>query len=339
MRIREAALARNFGAKAIGLVFASLLATGAAMAQGKKTPKPGLVVLSKDESRLLIVDPQTFKVVSYEQTGAYPHEVAVSDDGKLAITTNYGAHADGDSLSVVDLDKMQEVGHVTYPGCKGPHGIVIQGSKAYFTNEGDKTVVVFDFVANTLDQQIVEGQKRPHMLVLTKDGHTIFVANIESNNVSVLTTKDGKSWDQSNVGTGKGPEGMDMSPDEKEVWAANSQDGTVAVIDVKKKKVVAKIELKTQRSNRLKFTPDGKLVLVSDMGGGELVIVDAATRKEVKRLPLGKSPEGILVQPDGARAFVAVSGEDKIAVVDLKTLEVTTTFPAGKDPDGLAWRP
>jgi len=107
---------------------------------------------------------------------------------------------------------------------------------------------------------------------------------------------------------------------------------------VKKKKVVAKIELQTKRSNRLKFTPDGKLVLISDMGSGELVIVDAAARKEVKRLPLGKSAEGILVQPDGARAFVAVSGDDKVAVVDLTKLEVMTTFPAGKDPDGLAWR-
>ncbi len=329
---------RNLGGKAMGVAVVGAMLAGGAWGQGAKTPKPGLVVLSKDESRLLIVDPQTFKVVSYEQTGAYPHEVAVSDDGKLAITTNYGAHADGDSLSIVDLDKMQEVGHVTYPGCYGPHGIVIQGNKAYFTNEGDKTVVQFDFVANTMDQQIVEGQKRPHMLVLTKDGKTIYVANIESNSVSVLTSKDGKTWDQANVSTGKGPEGIDISPDEKEVWAANSQDGTVAVIDAKKKKVVAKIELKTQRSNRLKFTPDGKLALVSDMGEGELVIVDAATRKEVKRLAVGKSPEGILVQPDGARAFVALSGEDKVAVVDLKTLEVTTTFAAGKNPDGLAWR-
>jgi len=69
-----------------------------------------------------------------------------------------------------------------------------------------------------------------------------------------------------------------------------------------------------------------------------LVIVDAASRKEVKRLNLGKSAEGILMQPDGARAFVAVSGDDKVAVVDLKTLEVTTTFAIGKDPDGMAWR-
>ncbi|HXC46984.1 MAG TPA: hypothetical protein VNU20_01740, partial [Candidatus Sulfotelmatobacter sp.] len=116
-------------------------------------------------------------------------------------------------------------------------------------------------------------------------------------------------------------------------------DGTVSIIDVKSKKVVATVDVKTKHSNRLKFTPDGKLVLISDLGSGDLVIVDAASRKEVKRLNLGKSAEGILMQPAGARAFVAVSGDDKVAVVDLKTLEVTTTFAiGGKDPDGMAWR-
>ncbi len=329
---------RNFAMKVMGMVAAGALVAGAAWAQGKKTAKPGLVVLSKDESQILIFDPETLKLAGYTGTGAYPHEVAVSGDGKTAIVTNYGAHGDGDSLSVIDLDRMQEVGHVTYPGCKGPHGIVIQGNKAFFTNEGDKTIVEFDFVANTLDQQIVEGRKRPHMLAMAKDGKSMFVSNIESNDVSMLTTKDGKKWSQADIGTGKGPEGIDISPDEQEVWAANSGDGTVSIIEVKKRKV-EKLDVKTKRSNRLKFTPDGKLVLISDMGTGELVIVDAAARREVKRLPLGKSAEGILVQPDGSRAFVAVSGDNKIAVVDLKTLEVTTTFPAGKDPDGLAWRP
>jgi len=98
------------------------------------------------------------------------------------------------------------------------------------------------------------------------------------------------------------------------------------------------IDLKTKRSNRVAFTPDGKLVLVSDLAAGDLVIVDAGSQKEVKRLHLGKNAEGILIVPDGSRAFVAVSGDDKVAVLDLKTLEVVTTFATGKDPDGLGWR-
>jgi YVTN family beta-propeller protein len=200
-------------------------------------------------------------------------------------------------------------------------------------------VGVFDFVANNIDLHLVLGQKRPHMLVLTKDGRTMFVSNVESNTVSVEEMKKKiTDWTGTNVKVGKGPEGIDISPDEKEVWAANSGDGTVSIIDVASKKVTQTVDVKTKHSNRLKFTPDGKLVLISDLGSGDLVVVDAASRKEVKRLNLGKSTEGILMQPDGTRAFVAVSGDDKVAVVDLKTLEVTTTFTTGKDPDGMAWR-
>jgi len=309
-----------------------------AWGQGK-TPSPALLVLSKEESFLAIVDPATLKVVGKVDTGAHPHEVATSADGKIAIVTNYGSDHAGTTMSEIDLVSRSEVGKVTFPGLVGPHGIAILGDKAYFTVEGDKSVGVFDFVANNIDLHLVLGQKRPHMLVLTKDGRTMFVSNVESNTVSVEEMKKKiTDWTGTNVKVGKGPEGIDISPDEKEVWAANSGDGTVSIIDVASKKVTQTVDVKTKHSNRLKFTPDGKLVLISDLGSGDLVVVDAASRKEVKRLNLGKSTEGILMQPDGARAFVAVSGDDKVAVVDLKTLEVTTTFTTGKDPDGMAWR-
>ena len=97
------------------------------------------------------------------------------------------------------------------------------------------------------------------------------------------------------------------------------------------------MDVRTGRSNRLKFTPDGKLVLVSDLGNNALLVLDAASRKEVKRLNLGRQPEGILVVPDGSRAYVAAAGENAVAVLDLKTLEVTSRIPAGKGPDGMAW--
>lgn len=91
----------------------------------------------------------------------------------------------------------------------------------------------------------------------------------------------------------------------------------------------------------MKFTPDGKRVLISALGARSadtsLVVLDATTHKEVKQLNLGGGSAGILIAPDGSRAYVAVSMTDKVAVVDLKTLEVTGEISAGKQPDGLAW--
>jgi len=135
----------------------------------------------------------------------------------------------------------------------------------------------------------------------------------------------------------QGPEGLDVSPDGSELWAAHSRDGGVSVIDLATKKVTHTIALGTKRSNRLKFTLDGGRVLISDLDAGELVVVDAKTRALAARLPLGRSPEGILMAPDGARAYVAVTGDNHVAVVDLRTLTVTAKIATGAGPDGMAW--
>jgi len=97
------------------------------------------------------------------------------------------------------------------------------------------------------------------------------------------------------------------------------------------------IDLKTRRSNRLRFTPDGARVLVTDLDAGQLVVVDAKARKEITRVALGRMVEGILIAPDGSKAYVAENGDDTVAVVDLKTLTVLTRIKPGGGPDGMAW--
>ena len=102
--------------------------------------------------------------------------------------------------------------------------------------------------------------------------------------------------------------------------------------------------ISVNRANRLKFTPDGKLVLISGLGGGpnsngasNVEIVDAATHHEVKSFNLGGGSGGILMVPDGSKAFVAVSEKNKVVAIDLKELKVIGEIPTGKNPDGLAW--
>jgi len=302
------------------------------------TPRPALVVLNKAESELAIVEPGTLKVVGKVTTGPIPHEVAVSADGKLAVATNYGPERNGTTLSVIDLSTQKEIHRVDLGELRGPHGILFHGGKAYFTVEGSNSVARYDPAANRVDWSMLTGQDGTHMLVVSADGNTIFTANIASNSVTCLRRDPRKDvWSTTQIAVGKGPEGIDLSPDGKEVWAANSGDGTVSIIDVASKKVIQAYDARTKRSNRLKFTPDGALVLISDLGSGDLVIVDAAARKEVKRVHLGKSVEGILMVPDGGRAFVAVSGDNQVAIFDLKTMSVMSTFSTGNDPDGMAW--
>jgi YVTN family beta-propeller protein len=220
----------------------------------------------------------------------------------------------------------------------GPHGVEFFDGEAWFTAEGSKKIARYDPTTNRVDWVHEIGENRTHMLVISREGHTIYTSNVNSDSVTaVVASVDNAKWFNTVIPVGKGPEGIDLAPDGLEVWAANSGDGTVSIIDATTKKVKETLNVGTKHSNRLKFTRNGKLVLISDLGSGELVVLDAGTRKEVKRLKLGKSTEGILIVPDGSRAFVAVSGDNKVAVVDLKKLEVMSTFETGNDPDGMAW--
>jgi YVTN family beta-propeller protein len=139
------------------------------------------------------------------------------------------------------------------------------------------------------------------------------------------------------VAVGRGAEGFDVTPDGKEIWTADAQDGTVSIIDVATKKVTQTLQANVGGANRLKFTPDGRLALVSTLSGPDLTVIDVATRREARRVAIGHGAAGIQVEPNGQRAFVACTPDSYVAVIDLKTLAVSGHIQAGSQPDGLAW--
>jgi YVTN family beta-propeller protein len=249
---------------------------------------------------------------------------------------------------------------------RGPHGLVFVAGKVWFTAEGAKVIGSYDPAAQKVDMVLGTGQNRTHMIYVWEDLKRIVTSNVSSATMTIIEKRavapraprpGGPSpgaqkgpggrgapmgparedWDETVVAVGRGAEGFDVSPDSREVWAANAQDGTISIVDVAGKKVIQTLEANVGGANRLKFTPDGKMVFVSTLSGGDLSILDAATRKVVKRLKIGRGAAGILMQPDGARAYVACTPDDYVAVVDLKSLEVTGHIDAGKQPDGLAW--
>ena len=298
-----------------------------------------LLVLNKEDATLAIVEAASGKVLGTVPTGEGPHELVVSSDGKFAFASNYGTGpAPGYTISMIDIAAQKEARRIDVAPLSRPHGLAFAGGKVYFTAEASKKIARYDPAANKIDWEFETGQTTTHMLLPMKDPRTIFTSNIGSDSVSMVE-QTASGWAQTVIPVGKGPEGIDVSPNGREVWSAHSRDGGVSIIDVATKKVAHTIALATKRSNRIKLTPDGKFALVSDLDAGDLVVVDAAARKEIKRIALGKMPEGILITPDGSQVFVAVNGDNNVAVVDPKSWTVTRRISAGKGPDGLAWVP
>jgi len=318
---------------AIGV--AGLLMAAAAAAQPAADT---LIVLNKEEATLVLVDPASGQILGRVPTGEGPHEVAVSSDGRTAFVGNYGAQTPGSTLSVVDLTARKALRRVDLGPLRRPHGMAAAGSRVYFTAETNRLIGRYDAASNQVDWLLGTGQAGTHMVWVSGDETTIVTANIGSDSVTVMQRGENPlAWNQTIVQVGKGPEGFDVSPDGRELWAAHSRDGGVSIVDLASKKVVQTIDAGTRRSNRLKFTPDGRLALVSDLDAGDLVVLDVASRTVSKRIPLGKMPEGILMAPDGSTAYVAVNADDHIAVVDLKALEVVRKITTGDGPDGMAW--
>ncbi|HTZ60913.1 MAG TPA: YncE family protein [Acidobacteriaceae bacterium] len=320
-----------------------------------------LLALSKHDHTLAMVDPTTLKVIARAPVGPDPHEVIASSDGTKAYVSIYGGGRYHE-LSVIDLVTKKALPSIDTGPLNGPHGLTFVGGKLWFTAEGAKAIARYDPASAKIDWIMGTGQNRTHMIYVQPDEKRIYTTNVASGTVTILeyvalppmrpppgmrppggqppppppggTRMD---WNEIVIPVGKGDEGFDVSPDGRELWTANAQDGTLSVIDLATRKVAATINSGTFSANRLKFTPDGKLVLISRLNNGDLTIWDAATRKEFKRVPIGHGAAGILVDPDGTRAFVSCGPDNYVAVVDLKTFQVTGHIDVGGEPDGLAW--
>jgi len=138
------------------------------------------------------------------------------------------------------------------------------------------------------------------------------------------------------------PEGLDLSPDGRELWTATRGDGAVSIIDTSTRRVTQSFGLRLTDANRLKFTPDGSKVLILDGGTGTLIVLDAKARKEIKRLKVADRDTGdggVFVMPDGSRAYLGLRDDHSVVEVDLKTLAVANRFPMGADsgPGCINW--
>ncbi|MDB5144000.1 MAG: vgb 1 [Mucilaginibacter sp.] len=315
----------------------------------QSTPQRTLLALSKGDHILAIIDAGTLKVIARIPVGSDPHEVVASADGKTAYVSIYGGGSLHE-LNVIDLVAQKPLPTIDTRPLMGPHGLTFAVGKVWFTAEGAKAVGRYDPASGKFDWAMGTGQDRTHMIYVTTDGKKVYTTNVSSATVSILvdsllkptpnpagfTPPPHQDWIQTVIPVAKGSEGFDVSPDGRELWTAGADEGKVSIIDIATKKRIGEIDAKVLGANRLKFTPDGKRVLITSLRTGDLFIYDVASHRELKRLNTGRGAAGILVDDDGSRAFIGCTADNYVAVINLKTLEVTGHIDI-RGADGLAW--
>jgi YVTN family beta-propeller protein len=183
--------------------------------------------------------------------------------------------------------------------------------------------------------------------VINVDGVNIIVENPAPDNVTIvdLSVSPPKVVGQIEVpGSVVGPpQSVAISPDESIALVAASTkvnpsdpkktapDNRLSVIDLKASPpaVIATLELGVSPSG-VSFSPDGKLVLVTNRGDGTVSIltVDGKTLTPTGKIQLGDAKSGpshVAFTPDGKRALVTRDGDHRISVLSVDGSKVEDT--------------
>lgn len=295
-----------------------------------------LLVGNKQDANLSVIDASTGKTVKLIPTGIGPHEVAVSHDRKWAVVANYGARPAGNSLTLIDLAKLDTVRTISLGTFTRPHGIAFlpDSRTVAVTSETSRAVVLVDVVAGNVTGTIATDQQGTHMVSVSADGKRAYTANIGSGTATEIDLESQQALRRFDAGPQS--EAVALSPDGKELWVGSNAAGTVSVFDLASSDKVATLAAPGVPI-RVYFSPDGKRALVSSAQSGIVRIFDAATRNETAAIEVQGTPIGAVFSPDGSRAYVARNSANDIAVVDLSSMKVVANFATGTGPDAIAY--
>lgn len=284
------------------ILLAIALAGGAALAQA---PSGGgmLAVVNQKEHSVVEVDPRTRALGRTVSVGVNGHEVALGPGGMLYVPI-YGSAGVG------------------RPGTDG------------------STIAVIDPRTWTVPRTIDLGKAlRPHKPVFGADGTLYCTGELDN---AVLVIDAAKGVVLSEVLTGQAESHMfALSRDGSRGYTANVGEGTVSVLDMQARKLLAVVPV-AKRVQRIAVSVDGRWAFTSDTdavagGGGRVARIDTATNKvsawiAVKGIPYVTEPT-----PDGKWLLVSETSEGKglVEVVELATGKVVRGFALTSQAGGF----
>ena len=136
----------------------------------------------------------------------------------------------------------------------------------------------------------------------------------------------------------KNPLNLTLSPDNKELWVACEQAGTVVVVDTAARAKALEFKVGGQPTE-IAFAPDGRRAFVSNRLDDSVSVVDVATHFVTATIEVGDEPHGLLVDREGKYLYVLNTSIDNVSVIDLATLKEVKRLSASRSPWDLALSP
>lgn len=295
-----------------------------------------LIVGNKEADTVSLIDLETGRERAVVDTGANPHEVAVSPDGRLAAVVAYGSN----TIDIIDIAAAAHVRRCDLGEHDRPHGIYwAESGRILATTEGNESIVSIRPDCSRLIAARTD-QRGSHMLAVDEEAGKAFISNLGDRTVTAVDLRTARKL--ADFDAAEEPEGIALTPDGSELWVANRGSASVFVLDPETGERLASIDV-GRVPIRLAISPDGKWAVTSDYRDGALSVIDVEARRKVRTIDISGDEDArqvtVVWSDDGARLYVAETGRARIAEVDFASGRVLRRLEAGRGSDGLGWSP
>ncbi len=304
-----------------------------------------LYITNRGSGELAILDESSLTVRTLIGVGGRPWWVAVTPDAKSACVSN------ARGLAVVDLEggtveRRLDLGGQGMGVAMSPDGVFCY--VAVNRRGGDRLVAVERTTGQTRGDLAIG--ERAFGVYLSPDGRMLYVPEHDAFALSVievprlvkrrtipLTPAGGGAYDK--------PHYLAMSNDGARLYLP-FQGRTLVEIDTASLVMTAKHLAINAHQHGITISADGTRLYLANSafdGTGSLSEIDTATFRELRRIPLAKDHEQVVLSADGRRAYLtggfALGGHDELTVVDLKSGEVNRVSTGGRRPFGIVRGP
>ncbi len=308
-----------------------------------------LLVTDRASGSIAFIDLATRAEVARVPVGEIiPHEVDVSPDGRMALTSEYGSNDEpGRHVVLMDVATASTIARIDLGPGSRPHTALFlpDGSRAVATMEDSDQLALIDLESRAVIRTYATGGSAGHMVRLSPDGSRAYVTSRRGDGtLSVIFLEEERA--PVVIETGPGAEGLDVSADGGEIWVANRLVETISVMDAESLHIVETLDSR-RFTGRIEMGPNGYAISPNGGGGGGPVpqylrLWDVESRSLLTEVPLGEEPRanafGVLIH-DGV-AFVGDRGAGAILMFDLDGLNDHELLASDfGDPDGMAWTP
>jgi len=248
------------------------------------------------------------------KTGAGEIEPAASDDVAYYVTNTSYQPMQVSNYTVNQATLSPAPGTVITTGQSAPFEVAPGKSVTVTINP---VGVSHDGVLNTIGVGYL-----PLGIAAHPDGSRVYVANQNSNTVSVINTTTNSVQATVGLGGGFSPFGLAVSPDGGHVYTADYASNAVTVINTATDTSSAVVGV-GKYPKGVAVSPDSRHVYVTNNGSNSVSVIDAASNTVTATIGVGSLPLGVAASPDGARVYVANQGSGSMSVIDAGTNQVT----------------